>query len=110
MIKYFCDKCGKEVGALFGECSADIFKVHIEPSEVRTLIDEEEAKDYIFCYACMKNLNRWVNQKDDLIEYVPIRNNNTSHIPEACKSCSNHPSNGGSGICNCTLGSVEVKC
>lgn len=25
-------------------------------------------------------------------------------IPSACKSCSNHPSNGGSGICNCTLG------
>lgn len=23
-------------------------------------------------------------------------------IPNCCKSCSNHPSNGGSGICNCT--------
>lgn len=34
----------------------------------------------------------------------------TFPIPEACKSCSNHPSNGGSGICHCTLGSVKVKC
>lgn len=34
----------------------------------------------------------------------------TNYIPEACKSCSNHPSNGGSGICNCTLGTPEVKC
>lgn len=26
------------------------------------------------------------------------------YVPDACKFCSNHPSNGGSGICNCTLG------
>jgi hypothetical protein len=25
------------------------------------------------------------------------------HIPIPCRGCSNHPSNGGSGICNCTL-------
>ena len=25
-------------------------------------------------------------------------------IPPACRGCMNHPSNGGSGICNCTLG------
>ena len=25
-------------------------------------------------------------------------------IPEVCKGCSNHPSNGGSGNCNCILG------
>lgn len=24
-------------------------------------------------------------------------------IPECCQGCSNHPSNGGSGICHCTL-------
>ena len=26
-----------------------------------------------------------------------------TYIPDCCKGCSNHPSNGGSGICNCTL-------
>ncbi len=31
-------------------------------------------------------------------------------IPDACKSCSNHPSNGGSGICLCMLGTPQVKC
>ena len=25
-----------------------------------------------------------------------------SDIPNCCKACPNHPSNGGSGICNCT--------
>lgn len=26
-----------------------------------------------------------------------------SYIPSCCKGCPNHPSNGGSGICNCAL-------
>ena len=30
------------------------------------------------------------------------------NIPDACKGCSNHPSNGGSGICHCTLGLPEI--
>ena len=31
-----------------------------------------------------------------------------SGIPEACRNCSNHPSNGGSGICHCTLGTPKI--
>jgi len=31
----------------------------------------------------------------------PIKN---FFMPDACKNCSNHPSNGGTGICNCILG------
>lgn len=33
-----------------------------------------------------------------------------SGIPEPCKNCSNHPSNGGNGICNCTLGTPPITC
>lgn len=29
-------------------------------------------------------------------------------IPEACRNCSNHPSNGGSGICQCILGQTVI--
>ena len=29
-------------------------------------------------------------------------------IPYACMGCPNHPSNGGSGICHCILGSKEM--
>lgn len=33
------------------------------------------------------------------------------NIPDNCKNCSNHPSNGGSGNCNCTLGSMgQITC
>lgn len=31
-------------------------------------------------------------------------------IPDPCKTCSNHPSNGGSGMCNCTLGGSKITC
>ena len=30
------------------------------------------------------------------------------YIPNACKNCSNHPINGGSGICHCTLGTPTI--
>ena len=33
-----------------------------------------------------------------------------TNIPASCRKCSNHPSNGGSGICNCTLGQSPVTC
>lgn len=31
-------------------------------------------------------------------------------IPNACRTCSNHPSNGGSGICHCIMGITQLKC
>lgn len=36
-------------------------------------------------------------------DYWTLQNGN-SYIPEHCKTCSNHPSNGGPGNCNCILG------
>lgn len=31
-------------------------------------------------------------------------------VPESCRHCPNHPSNGGSGNCNCSLGDYKVTC
>lgn len=31
-------------------------------------------------------------------------------IPAGCVHCPNHPSNGGSGICHCTIGTMPVIC
>lgn len=33
---------------------------------------------------------------------------NDDSLPDACKTCSNHPRNGGSGFCLCTLGSPKI--
>ena len=31
-------------------------------------------------------------------------------IPDPCRGCPNHPANGDSGICLCTLGLPEITC
>lgn len=35
--------------------------------------------------------------------WIMMNNIPNNDIPNCCKLCSNHPSNGGSGFCNCTL-------
>ena len=42
--------------------------------------------------------------------YVPEETNQQYTVPEACKNCSSHPSNGGDGVCWCTLGTAPVIC
>lgn len=33
-----------------------------------------------------------------------------TNVPSYCQGCSNHPSNGGSGICHCILGGTKITC
>lgn len=58
MIKYFCDKCGKEIGDYN---MSELFKVTVEPPEVRSWMDEAEAGTYILCYDCIKELNKCID-------------------------------------------------
>lgn len=34
---------------------------------------------------------------------------NPISIPPSCRECSNHPSNGGSGVCHCVLGIMTIN-
>lgn len=55
---------------------------------------------------------RYNKQKEKQI-YIPARwtyINLDSSTLEVCRNCSNHPSNGGDGICNCILGQQVVTC
>ena len=36
-----------------------------------------------------------------------FKNGQWNYIPSCCRYCSNHPSNGGSGICHCTLPYIQ---
>lgn len=39
-----------------------------------------------------------------------IFNNHSNNIfPASCVNCKNNPSNGGSGICNCTIGTPKIN-
>lgn len=60
----------------------------------------------------IKQLNDKIDtllKKDYSIQVLELTNC-FSNIPEPCRNCSNHPSNGGSGICNCTLGLPKITC
>lgn len=39
---------------------------------------------------------------------TPSENLSTSFSQPACKTCGCNPANGGSGICNCTLGNMPI--
>ena len=41
---------------------------------------------------------------------ISLNSNGFVSTPYPCLTCSNHPSNGGSGICFCTLGSPKITC
>lgn len=50
----------------------------------------------------LEDINKLINTT---VLKMPTTNNFKIEdgIPNCCKNCSNHPSNGGNGICNCTL-------
>lgn len=50
----------------------------------------------------------YVQIEDWKPQFYTISSNGKDNIPEACKNCSNHPSNGGSGLCHCTLGREPI--
>lgn len=55
-----------------------------------------------------KNYNDWQDSLKELLKKPNLWQDTyfttNTYIPEACRNCSNHPSNGGSGICHCILG------
>ena len=52
-------------------------------------------------------LDKLVSEVNDQSEYKTLIGKDFD-IPPACRNCSNHPINGGSGICHCTLGSQII--
>ena len=46
---------------------------------------------------------------EPLPDVGPVGTIGNDSIPGCCKSCPNHPSNGGSGICNCVLPYISLS-
>ena len=71
MIKYFCDKCGKELPLVANEFSSDMFKVTVDPPDIRKWADNAETGSYMLCYACVRKFNKWLYESDS--KYIPMK-------------------------------------
>lgn len=60
MIKYFCDRCGEEIGDFN---MSQIFTVTVEPPEIRSWEADAITGTYILCYDCLKELNKCLERK-----------------------------------------------
>lgn len=51
----------------------------------------------------------WEGEREEVVR-VPFGGNaySLNQTPIPCQGCSNHPDNGGSGNCNCTLGQIGI--
>ena len=68
---------------------------------------DTELKGWV-CPKCGRVNAPWVASCSCTDKTVISTNYTWTNVPIACKGCSNHPSNGGSGICNCTLGTPII--
>lgn len=90
-------------------------KKNAEVSSIEDIVKEAMEK------ICNKpEIKDWCLPRDISVETPDIHfehlidwrqsNPSSSGIPESCRTCSNHPSNGGSGICHCVMGLPQVMC
>ena len=55
------------------------------------------------CDGCQRAASIPSNKIESPITDWWLKKDLWSYIPSCCRNCPNHPSNGGSGICHCTL-------
>lgn len=65
------------------------------------------------CSGCLRTKNIVSNTSEENIDFdwskLKINSyGNIDDIPESCKHCATHPSNGGDGICWCVLGTKTI--
>jgi hypothetical protein len=46
----------------------------------------------------------WEGEREEVVRVIG------DDIPPACESCSNHPKNGGDGLCSCSLAYPQINC
>ncbi len=82
---------------------------------------EASAADCEECAAEHEQLANWLKElkelrtrealreMDKLVLKPNVQLQDLLGIPDACRNCSNHPSNGGSGICHCINGLTPTE-
>ena len=86
---------------IFGRHRDEIEKLRAEVADLR-----KEVRDY---EREISRLKTELLVGKNTIKFVSTTGATYSEdIPLSCRNCPDHPSNGGSGICHCTLGTPPV--
>ena len=110
--EFKCEQCGCEFTADYDEYYVEKGSCFTTSSSLWYVYRTNVVDTYVCsCPECNKIV---VKTKQRTVENPAITLTGTDvkqDVPDNCKSCSNHPSNGGSGNCNCMLGSMgQVTC
>ena len=85
MVQYTCPKCGGDLQKL--------------------ILCSNPPQEQLKCFSCGWE---YTKPQQPVIKIPFVPESQSDYIPSPCKTCSNHPSNGGSGICDCILGTPIV--
>ena len=107
-----CNECGCEFTADYDEYYVEKGACFTRTSTLSYVYKANVTDKYVTC--CPQCHKIVLKTKERLVENpaITLTSSPTSdYISDNCKNCSNNPSNGGSGNCNCMLGSMgQVTC
>ena len=108
--EFKCEQCGCEFTADYDEYYIEKGTCFTTSSVLTHTYSSTVTDTYICsCPECHKVVAKTKTRIES--SQVTLSGTASSSIPDACKNCSNHPSNGGSGNCNCMLGIMgQVTC
>lgn len=94
-VSLFCEGLGEELTKRFEETEASLAWQKTMVEEVLKLnVDlEGEVEE-------LKEEDKPLKKAG----WDPYDASHSNHVPDSCKGCDQYPSNGGNGICHCTLG------
>ena len=101
-IIYTCPQCGGDLVAVQLTCNPPINRMECP----KCGWSHEEDRDMSVVRI------PYTEKKDNVVDlggnWFISASDNTVYVPPGCRYCSNHPSNGGSGICHCVMGSQTL--
>lgn len=113
--EFKCEQCGCEFDADYDEYYVEKGSCLTTASSLTYVYNATVSDTYItVCPEChkvvTKTKQRTVSNITTTYSGTASTKINETFTSDACENCTNNPKNGGSGICNCTLGSPKVKC
>ena len=102
-----CKECGCEFTADYDEYYADKGSSCTTLSAITYAYHSTVTDTYVCsCPKCHKIVIKTKQRIEERPTITLTGTSSAESIPDYCKNCSNHPSNGGDGNCNCVLGSM----